>query len=112
MASNLTFESHGRRYEWAGGFGAVIKSYERGVKIGTMRFIEDATLYAYLVYPRRFRPAEVCWTFRKPTAEAIRAFRCRVFGTLDYGAHPKADYAVDPVASDAALPESARKGSS
>lgn len=84
MAEKLTFESQGQRYEWSGGFGAVVKSYEHGVTIGTLRFIENATLYAYLVYPRRwFRAPEVCWTFREPTVEAIRDFRKRVFGVLE-----------------------------
>lgn len=80
MADNLTFMSDGRVYHWSGGFGAVVKSFERGVQKGDTRIIEGELMYVYLVYPRRFRPAEVCWTFIAPQIGAIRSFRAKVFG--------------------------------
>jgi hypothetical protein len=77
---NRRFDEKGRTYLWCGGFGAVVKSFERGVTEGDLRVIAGSRLYAYIVYPRRFRPSEVCWTFEKPTIERIIAFQKHVFG--------------------------------
>jgi hypothetical protein len=77
---NRRFDENGRTYYWSGGFGAVVKSFERGVSIGDIRVIAGNRLYVYLLYPRRFRASEVCWTFEKPTIERIRDFRRHVFG--------------------------------
>lgn len=78
-ADNLRFTSDGREYEWFGGYGAVIRSCERGVEKGTMRVIHGEIMYAYVVYPRLWR-SEVGWTFLEPTNERIREFRDKVFG--------------------------------
>lgn len=70
----------GVRYVWSGGYGAVIRSFERGVRHGDVRVIGDDLLYAYLVYPRFMRPSEVCWTFIEPTNERITEFHRKLFG--------------------------------
>lgn len=80
---NLRFTVDGQRYEWSGGYGAVIKSYEWGVRRGDVRCILGRLFHAYLVYPSRlFAPREVCWSFIGDALsnEAIRAFRAEVFG--------------------------------
>lgn len=68
------------RYRWCGGYGAVVKSFERGVRIGDVRIIGEDLLYAHLVYPRFLRPYEVCWTFIEPTNERINEFHRKLFG--------------------------------
>lgn len=78
-ADNLRFTSDGRTYQWFGGYGAVIRSFERGVTLGTMRVIHGEEMYAYVVYPGWWR-REVGWTFLEPTNERIREFREKVFG--------------------------------
>lgn len=70
----------GVRYWWVGGYGAVIKSFERGMKIGDVRVIGEDMLYVYLIYPRFWRTPEVCWTFIDPTNECINKFRQKLFG--------------------------------
>ena len=80
--SELTFTrtfDDGVTYEWSGGFGAVLKSRERGVKVGTVRYICRQTLYAYNVMTRpRWGKREVWWsmpdTDSRVTMEDIRAF--------------------------------------
>lgn len=79
-ADNLRFTSEGREYEWFGGYGAVVRSYERGVQRGDMRVIHGEVMYAYLVYPKGLHRPEVAWTFLEPTNERIREFRDKVFG--------------------------------
>jgi hypothetical protein len=81
------FTVGGREYEWCGGFGAIVKSYERGVQQGDVRIIGDEMLYAYLVYRRRFRPAEVCWTLIEPTIDAIYRLHRKFFGGPIAGAN-------------------------
>lgn len=80
MVDNIRFDYGGRTYDWHGGFGAVVKSFERGVSQGDMRVIVGERFYAYLVYPCWFGKPGVCWTFEEPTIERIRAFRAHVFG--------------------------------
>lgn len=80
MSTNRTFEIGGRLYKWSGGFGAILKSYERGVRVGDVRVIGDELLYAYLVYPRWFGRAEVCWTQPKPSVEGIHDLQRKFFG--------------------------------
>jgi hypothetical protein len=69
-----------REYEWHGGFGAIVKSRERGVQQGDVRIIGDEMMYAYLVYPKRFRAPEVCWSVIAPTIEAIDRLHGKFFG--------------------------------
>ena len=71
----IRFDSGDRTYQWCGGFGAILKSYEHGVRRGDVRMIGDELFYAYIVYPRWLAPSEVCWTVQAPSAEAIRALR-------------------------------------
>jgi len=70
-------------YRWDGGCGAVFKSRENHVVMGTVRLIADELFYAYSVYERKiFSKAEVCWCFvdRDKNAPAyIREFMRKVF---------------------------------
>lgn len=81
----MTFEKHGRRYEWGGGFGAIFKSSERGVQTGDVRMVSGELFYAFVPKPRRFRKSEVWWSQPHISAEAMRLLKCRFFGT-DVGA--------------------------
>lgn len=81
MYDKRMFQLAGRTYEWSGGFGVIVKSHERGVQVGDVRIIGDELLYAYLVYPRRFRAAKVCWTLVKPTIEGINRLHGKFFGS-------------------------------
>ena len=81
MTEHLTFTSDGRIYEWGGGFGAVIISRERGVKVGDVRMIEGEIFHVYMVsnYSWPFNN-RVCWTQHKLTVEHMRELRARIFG--------------------------------
>jgi hypothetical protein len=77
MIEERTVTLDGVRYRWIGGFGAVIKSDERGVSRNTVRQFGEQQLHAYMVYgPSWFglRKQEISWTFASPTIEQINAF--------------------------------------
>jgi hypothetical protein len=81
MAINITFEAGERRYKWVGGFGAVITSRERNVRVGDLRVIEGHTLYAYFVSTRHLiAPSTVWWSFPEVTLDKIAEFRAKVLG--------------------------------
>jgi hypothetical protein len=86
--SNIRFTIGGVDYEWSGRqYGAIIKSYERGLKRGDVRVIAGRMFYvAYLWEPFRTIPLsfkkEVCWTLPNVTIESIQSFKCELFGTL------------------------------
>lgn len=78
-----TFEHLDVVYQWCGGFGAIFKSWERGVKRGDVRYILDRMFYAYLVYPKWLRRSEVCWTLTGEfTVEDIRQVQRQAFGVI------------------------------
>lgn len=68
-------------YEWHGGFGATLKSYERGVTVGTVRRIGHFNFYAYMVSKRFMKQSEIAWALAEEdvTAERIREVRRRLF---------------------------------
>jgi hypothetical protein len=81
-ARNLRAEIGGVEYEWGGGFGAIIKSRERGVKVGDMRMIGGVPFYAYMLHREwQWSKPEVWWSIPNPhlTSEWIRAFKDAVF---------------------------------
>ena len=64
MIEKLTVTIDGIEYEWCGGFGAVLISYERGVRQGTMRRIGTGNFYASRIWTRGlcgFRPPQISW---------------------------------------------------
>lgn len=86
-----TFTYAERTYEWCGGFGAMFKSFERGVQAGDVRMFDGRLFYAFQVKPRGwFMRPEVWWTLPKPTSDDVRACKARMF-RVDYitaGARP------------------------
>lgn len=83
-ARNLRIKIDGVEYEWGGGFGAIIKSWERGIKLGDMRMIGNVPFYCYMFGLKRrgvFGPPEVCWSIPSPylTTEWIRSFKRALF---------------------------------
>lgn len=48
-------------YEWCGGFGSVLKSHERGIKVGDVRVITGILFYATYIYKRGMFDYEVNW---------------------------------------------------
>lgn len=79
---DITFKLGGTTYEWRGGYGAVIVSYERGLKAGDVRCIKGIIFTVFKVDKRGFfnlgKP-EVCWTLPGNfNAEWIAAFRCEI----------------------------------
>jgi hypothetical protein len=80
-AGRIRVEISGRQYEWEGGFGAILKSRESGVKQGEVRMIAGSTLFAYHVYqPRWWRTPEVWWSRNEIDAEWIRSFKAHILG--------------------------------
>lgn len=84
MVEDIRFSSGGREYHWRGGFGAVIKSYERGVRVGDVRMIEGDTYYAFMVQPRWLRRSEISWSLKPISAERVREIRRALFGADAY----------------------------
>ena len=81
MIDEITFSVGGRTYVWSGGYGAIFKSFERGVSGGEVRVIYGTLFHAYVIYPRWWPFSdEVCWTLPDVTNEGISAFRAKVFG--------------------------------
>ena len=82
---NLRCEISGVEYKWSGGFGAIIKSYERGLKPGDVRMIADVPFHVYTVCrgPRWWwwQKPEVFWTIPNAhlSVEWIRAFKSAIF---------------------------------
>jgi hypothetical protein len=81
--SNLKFTYIDQNYEWCGGFGAAVKSYERGVKQNDIRCFGNTMMHAYYVEKRLFGllKSEVWWSLigKENTAENIREFRQKIF---------------------------------
>ena len=46
---NLKATIGGREYEWFGGFGSILVSYERGIHIGDVRIIGDTIFFCYSI---------------------------------------------------------------
>lgn len=80
MSQKCTFSINERTYYWCGGFGAIFKSYERGVRPGDTRVIGQRLFYAYVVYPRWLRASEVGWTTLNVSVDQIREIHGEVFG--------------------------------
>ncbi len=72
---NIRVEIDGRDYTWCGGFGCILKSWERGVKQGDVRMISEELFYAYMVQGR-----EISWTVANCKIEGIRFFKDKLFG--------------------------------
>lgn len=61
-ASNLKATIDGIEYHWDGGFGSVLKSYEKGIKLGELRAIGRIIFRAYHINHRMWGKNEVHWT--------------------------------------------------
>lgn len=69
----------GVEYNWHGGFGAVIKSYERGRKVGDLRSIGNIVFKVSYIHGNIFR-REVCWIpVEKFTLGWVRRFKIALF---------------------------------
>lgn len=88
-ARNLRFELDDHDYTWSGGFGAILKSYEKGVKKGEIRMIAGVPFYAYTIRDMGIvlfsflkREQEVCWTISNNhlSIEWIRDFKKAILG--------------------------------
>lgn len=88
-ARNLRFELDGHGYTWSGGFGAILKSYEKGVKPGEIRMIAGIPFYAYQVSNPELAlfsflksKKEVWWTIPSQhlSSEWIRDFKRAIMG--------------------------------
>lgn len=81
-ATNLKATIDGVEYSWGGGFGAVLKSYERCVKRGETRYIAGVVFYAYAVSSSGWL-REVSWCptiqFDEFDADWLRDLRLAIF---------------------------------
>lgn len=76
-STNIRFTVDGREYTWCGGFGAIIKSKERGVKQGECRVIGDILFFAYTVCYNK----DIAWSVPgRTTAEQIREIKQKFLG--------------------------------
>ena len=78
-AENLKATISGIEYTWSGGFGAVLKSYERGVKKNEVRMIGRIVFFAFNVSSSGIR-REVSWCPQeKIDAEWLRNLKSAIF---------------------------------
>lgn len=71
----------GVEYTWVGGFGAILRSVERGRKYGDVRMIDGTLYYVYIISKRGWCSApEISWTIRDPTTEKITEIKTKLFG--------------------------------
>lgn len=66
-----------REYAFCGNYGAVLKSYEKGVRQGDVRMIARHLFYAYIIWPRgRFKAPCVSWIpVQGTTMEWVKEFK-------------------------------------
>lgn len=58
----LYFTINNQKYEWYGGFGAVLKSKERNIQLYETRYIGKVYFHAYKINDRGWlQPKEICW---------------------------------------------------
>lgn len=84
-AHNITFSCDAGDYEWGGGYGGLIYSYERGRQVGDTRMICGVLFHVFQVYagyPHRsfWQRPRVCWTIDNPTSEKVADIRKKVLG--------------------------------
>ena len=78
-AENLKATISGVEYTWSGGFGTVLKSYERGVKKNEVRMIGKTIFFARIVSNSGLR-REVSWCPQeKIDAEWLRRLKSAIF---------------------------------
>jgi hypothetical protein len=83
---SLYFTDGGREYEWGGGFGNILSSYENGVEQGQCRVIVNRIFYAFMierkVLDRRTlkTSSRISWSVPgRPTAELLREIKAEIF---------------------------------
>lgn len=84
--SDLTINIEGVTYEWFGGLGCVVRSYERGIKNGDVRIIHDGMFYARVYQVGWLRTPEISWVpaFEEDQClDFIRSFKKRLFHCED-----------------------------
>jgi hypothetical protein len=82
-ADNIEVTIDDQIYEWVGGFGSILKSWERGVRVGDVRCIYGEFFHARFIYDNSwtwFARMEVCWTLRDVSVERIQEFRQSLLG--------------------------------
>ena len=78
-AENLKATISGVEYTWSGGFGAVLKSHERGVKKNDVRMIGKIVFFAFMVSNSGWL-REVSWCpQREIDAEWLRRLKAAIF---------------------------------
>lgn len=50
------------KYEYAGGIGCWVRSFENNIDIGTVRMIGDKLMKATYKYKKFWKKDEICWT--------------------------------------------------
>jgi len=78
MSDKIVVTIDGRKYEWMGGLGSIIRSYERGVKQGDVRIIDDMLFYAYRVGAWFITGRNISWTIQNVTVEKVREIKERL----------------------------------
>ncbi len=81
MTDRISIVINGRSYIWVGGFGAILSSYEKGLKQGDCRVIDGEMYYVYMITNTGFfRKQEISWSIPKVTIEHIREIKQKLLG--------------------------------
>jgi len=68
-------------YEWVGGYGAVITSKEKGLKVGDMRSIGGIAFEVSYINPRKWRSPSVSWhPVEDFNMQWVKLFKAKLFG--------------------------------
>ncbi len=86
MENEMKVDIDGATYEWVGGIGCVVRSRERGVKSGDVRFIHRGLFYARIGDNANKWNPEVSWISvykDDQNFDYIRKFKKSLFGCED-----------------------------
>ena len=88
MKITMTIDQDGIRYVLGSSMGAWLKSKERGVKCGEVRYIAGTLMRAYLHKPSFFHKKEIWWVpvdHSKPDYSKLEEFKLKLLrGTYEY----------------------------
>ena len=82
MVDKICLRIDGKKYEWKGYLGTVIRSYENGVSEGDVRAIRHTLFYAFSIERHRFKKNQVDWSTFDSSAEKLRELKREFLGGI------------------------------
>lgn len=78
---HIEFIIDGQRYEWNGGLGSTIASYENRRNVGDVRYIGKHPLKVFMITRRLYGGDRVCWcSATEDGYDWVRQFKAELLG--------------------------------